>query len=279
MKREIIEKIDALRDLPSFPAILKGLIEVFENEKSSFVDVADVVRYDQSLTERILRIANSPFFGHSGRVNNLEQAIMLMGYDLVKGVCLSVSVFRFLHSGERQRVERLWQHSFEVAVIAANIADHVGNVDRSVSFVSGLLHDIGRVLFLTIDGERYTEMMAGVDIVEAEVRAYGGDHGMAGGRFLEDALIPEEIVCTVRYHHKPSMCDCYNQSFYGEVASVVALAEAFSRSFFPKIEDDGVWTSEHDAIVLEFHLDEQRIAEIRERSAEEAAEAESLLGV
>ncbi len=263
--------IASLTDLPTLPVILRRLFEVLQDEQSTFVDIANVIKHDQTLTEKILRVANSPYFGHAGKVNSLEQAIMFLGYDLVKGICLGTSVFKFLGRNERERLGKLWQHSYEVGIIAANISDHVCNIERGICFVSGLLHDIGRVIFLTLHREKYISMLSSDNISLKEREVFGIDHPAAGGNFLENALLPEEIVCSVRYHHKPSMCTRYR-----ETSSVISLAEALSRSFFPKIEDDGIWTEEHDAIVLELSFDEGKIKKVREKAGEEAATMQEL---
>ncbi|HEB76221.1 MAG TPA: HDOD domain-containing protein [Nitrospirae bacterium] len=268
------KNISRLKDLPTLPVILQRLFNVLQDEQSTFVDIANVIRHDQTLTEKILRVSNSPYFGHAGKVNTLEQAIMFLGYDLVKGICLGTSVFKLLGRGEREKLGKLWQHSYEVGIIAANISDHVCNIERGICFVSGLLHDIGRVIFLTLDRERYLSILSTDETIQKEREIFGTDHPAAGGSFLENALLPEEIVCAVRYHHTPSQCTRYR-----ETSSIIALAEALSRSFFPKIEDDGAWSDEHDAIVLELSLDEGKMKDIRENSKEESSSMKELFTV
>jgi len=263
-----------LKDLPTLPVILRRLFDVLQDEKSTFVDIANVIKHDQTLTEKILRVANSPYFGHAGKVKTLEQAIMFLGYDLVKGICLGTSVFRFLGRDERERFGKLWKHSYEVGIIAANISDHVCNTERGICFVSGLLHDIGRVIFLILHKEKYLSMLSADNITLKEAEVFGIDHPAAGGDFLENALLPEEIVCPVRYHHKPSRC-----THYRETSSIISLAEALSRSFFPKIEDDGIWTGEHDAIVLELSLDEEKLKDVRKKAEEESSTMQELFTV
>ncbi len=263
--------LNRLKDLPTLPIILKRLFEVLQDEQSTFVDIADIIKNDQILSEKILSVANSPYFGHTGKVNTIQQAVMLLGYDLVKGISLGTSVFRFLGKRECASLGRLWQHSYEVGIIAANISDHICNLERSVCFVTGLLHDIGRVVFLSLNREEYLSMLSADDITVRETETFGIDHAKIGAVFLENALLPEEIVCSVRYHHHPSECTVYR-----ETSSVTSLAEALSRSFFPKIEDDGLWTKEHNAILLEFAIDQYTVKRIKEKAMEEAASIQEL---
>jgi len=274
---EMEKKIESILDLPSLPSILKHLIEVFQDEDSSFLDISNIIRYDQSLAEKILRIANSPYFGHSGSVNNLEQAVMLLGYDMVKSICLGASFFHYSSPGHRKLLEGLWRHSYEVGVIASGLAGQAGSVDRSISFTAGLLHDIGRVLFLIIEKDHYMEMIISPSILNDETDAFGMDHGMAGAIFLEKAYFPREITMSIKYHHRPSLLGSCEESAQREISSVIALAEALSRNFFPKPEDDGIWTEEHDAIMLELAVDSKKVEDLRMKAEEETGQMESML--
>ncbi len=267
-----VSRIKKIRDLPTLPVILMRLYDVLQDEGSTFQDIAEIIKHDQSITERILRVANSPYFGHSGKIVSIEQAVMFLGYDLVKGICLGATTFKLLDKTKLSNVSNLWRHSYEVAIIAANLADHISNVDRAVTFVSGLLHDIGRVVFLSIDKEQYLNLIYNEDLLSKERAVFGIDHTIAGEEFLRSANLNEEIVIAVGCHHQPSSARTFK-----ETASVVAIAEGLSRMYFPRFEDDGYWSDELDAVLLEFRLDEEMLNETRERSFTEANEMEALL--
>ncbi|HHN65995.1 MAG TPA: HDOD domain-containing protein [Nitrospirae bacterium] len=267
-----MSKIKKLKALPTLPVILKRLYDVLQDEDSTFCDIAEIIKYDQAITERILRVANSPYFGHSGRIISIEQAVMFLGYDLVKGICLGATTFKLLDKTKRSIVSNLWKHSCEVAIIAANIADQISNVDRAVTFVSGLLHDIGRVVFLSIDSESYLQLIYNEDILATEKAFFDIDHTEAGYSYLSSARLNEEIIATVRFHHSPSLCRDFR-----ETVAVVSLSEGLSRMFFPRFEDDGYWSDELDAVLLELNLDDVRLSRIKEISMAEAAEMEALL--
>ncbi|RMG71247.1 MAG: HDOD domain-containing protein [Nitrospirae bacterium] len=260
-----------LKDLPTLPNIFKELLEVLQDEKSSFNDLAKVIKHDQSLTEKILRVANSPYFGIAGNVTSIEQAIMLLGYDLVKGLCLGTSVFKLLGKQSRKSVMNLWRHSNEVAIIGSKIASLVEDVEPSEVFVAGLLHDIGRVVLLTVDRDKYLEIIDADDLIVQELDYFGIHHPSIGSDFLKRAFLPERLVYAVRYHHTPSRAEKFK-----EIVSVISFAEALSRNFFPKFEDDGYWTEEHSAILLELSIDDQSLNSIREQSIEDVNRMASL---
>jgi len=111
---------------------------------------------------------------------------------------------------------------------------------------------LDHVLFKTIET---TDTM-----LEQEATVFGCTHAEAGAWFAEDIRLPDSIVSSIRYHHKPSAApDEMN------LVSLVSLAEAFTRMFNPRVEDDGIWTQEHNAILLEFSLtkDDLRAISVR----------------
>ncbi len=264
--------LNRLKDLPTLPDIFKELLDVLQNENSTFSDLASVIKHDQSLVEKILRVANSPYFGIPGNVKSIEQAIMLLGYDLVKGLCLGTSIFKLLGKHSRKAVNNLWKHSNEVAVIGAKISEYVEGIEPSEVFSAGLLHDIGRVVLLTLDKEKYLQIIDSDDLIIQELDYFGIHHPSIGAEFLRRAYLPESLVYAVRYHHTPSKAEKYKK-----MVSVVSFAEALSRNFFPKFEDDGYWTEEHDAIVLELDMTDEKLSRIREQSTEDISQMSSIL--
>lgn len=265
---DIKKQVRKLKHLPTIPSLLRELFEVLQNEQSNFADIARIIRQDQSVTERILRVANSPYFGHPGCVCSIEQAIMFLGYDLVKGICLGTTVFKLLNNGKRRTISSLWKHSYQVGILGATISEHVSVGDPSVCFVGGLLHDIGRVVLITLDMEKYLSILSSEDILTDEYDYFGITHTEAGGEFLANANLPEEIALAVKCHHSPE----YTTEF-STTACIIALAETLSREFFPMDTDDGICTDElHAFLISKLHLTEQGISVIGEKARAHASE-------
>ncbi|RME65960.1 MAG: HDOD domain-containing protein [Nitrospirae bacterium] len=229
-----VAKLKRIRELPTIPDVLKKLFEVIQDEESTFHDIAEVISHDPSITERILRIANASYFGHSGKVKTIEQAVMLLGMELVKGIALGAVAFNVGDEKARAVLRNLWKHSCEVAVIAARLFKHISHEDVPAAFVSGLLHDIGRIAILTVEDNGYIEMLSRGCYLEDEVQAFGIGHEEAGQVFLRDAKLPEELKTSVSSHHSAlTELDVFPRT--------VALSEALSAKLFPKPECDGRW--------------------------------------
>ncbi|RMG05331.1 MAG: HDOD domain-containing protein [Nitrospirae bacterium] len=265
---DIKKQVKKLKHLPTIPSLLRELFEVLQNEQSNFADIARIIKQDQSVTERILRVANSPYFGHSGCVGSIEQAIMFLGYDLVKGICLGTTVFKLLNNGKRRTISSLWKHSYQVGILGATISEHLSVGDPSVCFVGGLLHDIGRVVLLTLDMDKYLSIFTSDDILTEEYDYFGIPHTEAGGEFLTNANIPEEIALSVKYHHSPE-----SVTEFSDTVCIIALAEILSRDFFPMDADDGICTEELNAFLTsKLQLKEQEISIIGEEAKTHASE-------
>jgi len=272
--RLLRQKIRRLKQLPTLPSLLRELFDVLQDEQSNFADIARIIKQDQTITERILRVANSFYFGHSGHVSSIEQAIMFLGYELVKGICLGASVFKLLDGERRRTLSNLWKHSFEVGITAANIAEQKTNSDPSVCFVAGLLHDIGRVVLLTLDMKKYLEIISSDDLVTEELDNFGVDHASAGAEFLRNAKLPEEIVATALFHHRPGEAESFP-----DLVNITAVAELLSRRFFPKDEDDGIWSMQTEAVLFKMGLEDQDLTLLEDTVKRQADELKSAMSM
>lgn len=256
---EVRRFIKDLQDLSTIPAVLGKILSVIKDENSSPQDLYRLISHDQAFAERVIRVANSALFGHSGQIRDIRQAIMFLGYNRIKSIALGMTIMD-IFPAKTFNVKNMWIHSYEVAFLSASISEFVPMTSPRECFLAGLLHDIGRVIFYKLDPKRFLDLGTGDDLLEREKELFGCTHPEAGAWFAEGAELPEEVVKVIRFHHRPSMTDEYRDS-----VSIVSLGEAFSRRFSPRVEDDGIWTEEHDAVLLEFSLNESDLATIGER--------------
>ncbi len=255
--RDIQGDISNLKTLSTIPLVMKRLLETINDENSSFVDLSEIIQHDQSLSERVVAIANAPYFWHSGLINNLEQATLLLGYDLVRSIAISISVFDLLGKDEAKRMRTLWAHSYEVGLIAGLLCDKVPVTAGGVCFLGGLLHDIGRVILYTLYAPEYRAIMFDKTVTEKETGLFDADHSAAGGWFLEYSLFPEEIIFAVRYHHSLKGCERHRG-----IVITVHLAEALSSVLTTRNEADGVWNEEKERLFYKIGLKKEDIEDI-----------------
>lgn len=244
--------IKSLRSLPTLPSIFRKILIISKCDKSCANDLYDLISHDYVLAEKVLSVANSAYFGFSGQIRDIQHAVMLLGFDRLKSIALGMTVMNIFPPKSSFNIKNLWVHNFEVAFITALLSEIVYITSPKESFVCGLLHDIGRLIFYKMDPEVFLQIPTNEDIFEKERSSFGCTHPEAGAWFLEDAKLPEEIVYSVRYHHEPAEAELYHQS-----VSITALAEGFSRQFTPKIEDDGIWTQDLSVIMLELSIKDE----------------------
>jgi len=258
-QRDIRRFIKELQDLSTIPAVLGRLLSIIKDENSSPQDLYRLISHDQAFAERVVRVANSSLFGHSGQIKDIRQAIMFLGYNRIKSIALGMTIMD-IFPAKTFNIKNLWVHSYEVAFISAAVSEFVPMTSPRECFLAGLLHDIGRVIFYKFDQKGFLGLGSGDDLLEKEKEVFGCTHAEAGSWFAEESDLPQEIVKVIRFHHNPSRADEYRDS-----VSIVSMGEVLSRRFSPRIEDDGIWTGEHDAIILEFSLGESDLASISER--------------
>ena len=258
--KEIQEYIQGIYSSRTLPMLLGKILDVVHDENSSPQDLFKLISHDQVLAERVIRTANSAFFGHSGRVKGLPHAVMFLGYERIRVIALAMGVMDVFPGKNSLDIQNLWIHGYEVAYISAAISNTINMASTDEAFLGGLIHDIGRVIFFEKDRERYYQIGISDDMLDRETELFGCTHAEAGAWYAESVGIPEELVSAVRHHHSPMSA--------GEnhlLVAIVAMGEALSRSFRPRAIDDGIWTAEHDAILLELSIRDDTRQLIRDK--------------
>ncbi len=204
--RRFRAEVISRRNLPTIPTALTKILALVDGEGTNARELVDLVERDQALTAKILRLANSAFFGQSRRVATIPRAVLVLGFSTVRNLALGVRVWEALGSHvARQRVEELWAHAVAVALATRGLAGALREGDPDEAFTAGLLHDVGRIVMAARFGDRYWHAVGGAsegEPVDAMERAgLGVDHAEVGGWLFEAWNFPPQIVDAVREHH------------------------------------------------------------------------------
>ena len=226
----IIGKID---DLPTLPRTVLKITGLVNDPKSSAKDLARVITDDQVLTVRLLKLVNSSFYGFPQRISTVTGAIVLLGFDAIRNLLLTTSVFDLFASRNRQNKrdqERFWDHSLGCAVGAKVIGDYLRHDKIEELFVSGLLHDIGKIVEMMFLSDDFDRIVATVRkdntlMVAAENKVLGYNHAEVGKLLAERWNLPVKLVQVIAHHHQPELAG----SFALE-AAIVHLADIFCRA-------------------------------------------------
>lgn len=227
--RRVTEKIIGL---PTLPTIVTQLIALVGNPKSSARDVAQLISTDQALTAKILKVANSAFYGFARKIATVQLAIVVLGFEAVKNLSLSVAVLKRFSAGQDHTLfdrQRFWEHTIGCAVAGRMLARRLRPRMEGEAFVGGILHDIGKLILIEYFPNEFTEALElahaeGLHIVEAEEKVLGVTHADVGGWLAEKWNLPEPLVETITCHHRP-----YERERPEALVLVVHMANALVR--------------------------------------------------
>jgi putative nucleotidyltransferase with HDIG domain len=195
--------IEELERLPAQPSVAMRTVWVADQPQSSSKDLAAALTADPSLTARVLRLANSAYYGLSRRISDVAFAVTVVGFPTVRAMA-AVHASGLFEPGEETVPEGYWEHSVATASICSVLAPRVG-VRPNQAFPLGLLHDLGSALLFRTDPERFqqahTEARAGRSLRAAEKAAFGLSHDDAAGRVFAAWRFPEAFIQAVAAHH------------------------------------------------------------------------------
>jgi putative nucleotidyltransferase with HDIG domain len=210
IKPEIMKRLDAVDNLPTLPQIFTVLMGMIEADRSSASDLARIIASDQSLTARVLRFANSPLFRGRERIENVDKAVVRLGFDEIKSIALTAMVYEGLFRqspGAYFNRAQFWKHSVLVAYAAADLAAQLRlHAFTPVAFVAGLLHDIGIVVLDQFFPEVFSRLIRLIDgrrelLEEAEKVGAYPPHALLGAYLLHRWLLPQTVWQAVCGHH------------------------------------------------------------------------------
>lgn len=255
-----------LRQLPSLPAVVTRLLDSFAQEDIDTSALARQIALDQGLTARVLRVANSSFYGLQSRVGTINEAVVVLGFRAVRSMVLAVGVngaFRadLCPGFDPQAYLR---HGVGTALAARELAGAAGH-NPELAFTAGILHDIGQLVLAANFPARYAEVIAhaqqhDVDILSAERAVLGIDHTEAGVLLAESWRFPLPLAQAVSGHHAPQANDPASLAGLIHVADAVAHALGLTGSPDEQVMpvDDAAW----QAAGIDAHVLEERLPRI-----------------
>lgn len=205
------EIVDQVNDLPALPHVVGKIIQLTEDPDATAQDINKVLNQDQGMTAKVLRLANSAFYGFPRRISSITDATIFLGFRTVRGIVMAASVSDLLSEemeGYALAQGELWGHSQSVAMASRCVAQYSKFIGMDVAYTAGLLHDIGKVILNTYMKEAYKEVIdkaAADDIpfMQAEQDILGFNHAQIGARVAEKWNLPEDLVEAIAYHHQP----------------------------------------------------------------------------
>jgi len=217
---------------PTLPVIVDQITELVQLPDTTAREIEAVVMTDQTVTARLLRLVNSPFYGFAQKVTTVSRAVGLIGFEALRNLVFSTSVMN-LFKGDGSstfRPSEFWKHSIGAAIAAKNIARRLGEKQVEEFFVAGLMHDIGKLVhheFLRDEFCRAGELALERDILlrQAELEVLCFSHDQTGGIILTHWRLPHRLIAMVTDHHDPGRTQEYARD-----AAVIHLSDILCRA-------------------------------------------------
>ncbi|RJX25963.1 MAG: HDOD domain-containing protein [Desulfurivibrio sp.] len=209
---DIQNLISQIGDLPTLPDVASRINREMQSESLNAKLLGEIIADDTALAAKVLRLANSAFYGLQKQVTTLNKAVMILGFNTVKNLALSVSIYALFKErpGSPIDVKGLWLHSLGTAVAAQIITENVYKKLGEEAFLFGILHDIGKIAFINAMPGEYEKVLVllrdqQMPQADAEVEVIGFNHQRLGSQLLDIWKFPDNIIQAVKYHHDPEL--------------------------------------------------------------------------
>lgn len=204
-----LEKIvSSIGDLPATPAIIASLMGLTSDLNTDINRITQALMSDQSLTARVLKLSNSSFYGRAKEVRTLKEAILLLGFKTLRSLVVASSTHSLYNTSGGESHNKLWEHTLATAISARLVAKLSRHPNVEEAFIAGLLHDIGKLVFLQKKPAEYTEIIVKAEVsrrsfIEFEEEKFGFNHTDVGLLLLHNWSFPQLLSNAVFEHHDP----------------------------------------------------------------------------
>lgn len=264
LKKQILRKVT---QLPPMPQTVMNARQIMSSDGSSFNELAEVLKTDQAIASKILKLSNSAYYGMRGKISSLQHASVVLGLNTLKEIIVlagSSSMLAATLEGYGLDAGDLWQHSLGTAFGAKLIAEKKAPGMAEDAFVAGLIHDCGKLVLDEPILERKDKFMSsmeagGQSFLKAEKSILGFDHSEIAYALCKQWSVPENLNTAIRYHHIPA------QSRGDKLTYIVHLADALAMMSGLGAGIDGMAYEMDDKAMADLNFTEDEIPEVMEQ--------------
>jgi putative nucleotidyltransferase with HDIG domain len=278
-------------EFPTLPTVVARVIQELNNPFSSAASMTDLISVDQAMTFRILKMANSAYYGFPRAISTVTESIVLLGFSTVRNLMLTTLMYEFNEmmpprpgrrgrgpAGFNQRQE--WKHSVAAAVSAREILllRHREPIEH-LGYLAGLMHDIGKIFFYHYQPEEYARVLQAApgeagELCRLEEQIMGAQHGQVGAWIVDRWNLPPEIVEPIAKHHFPD--EAQEQR---ELTAVLHAANQAAHLAQLAPEAQTAWLAEHPDGLGTLELTPDQIAALWRIVSREIQQIEEFMAV
>ncbi len=261
----ISELHKAIETIPTLPVVALKALEILEHADMDMEHLNKTISKDPVLAGRILSVANSPFYGLSGKVGGLNEAFIILGMDTICSIVLAAYLINNFspQNGVNLDYYKLWRHALGTAAAAKIFAEHCGH-GSTIASTAGLLHNIGKMLLDTLYPDAYTEVLRyqnkhECSLIKAERSILGLSHCDAGSALISMWHLPDAIAYTLKRYHHPDANNGEPLVDLVHVASITASNLAIGHSgdiLIPQLNKRALQRLNLDSCIIQQHYDQ-----------------------
>jgi HD-like signal output (HDOD) protein len=271
LKKKILRSIN---DLPPMPQTVIKAREIMQDEHSDFKELSKVLETDQAIAAKVLRIANSSYYGMAGKVSSIKHASVVLGFKALGELITVAGTSEVLGkelSGYKLEAGALWQHSLGVAQGARLIAKKKSSQLVDDAFAAGLIHDVGKLVldpYILDREELFNEFLDNGQgsFLQAEEEILGFGHPEIAAELCKLWNIPRGFTLAIRYHHKPSRSNDDKLAYIVHLADIIAMMSGLG------VGIDGMCYEIEDGAMDFVGINEEELHTVMAQAAEFAME-------
>ncbi len=248
---DILEKLDSI-PTPSF--VVSKVMELVAQPGVSASELTEVIEKDPNLTVRVMKLANSAYYGLPQKISTLSHAVMILGFKTVRNLVTSIYMHDAFFTSELKAgisTDKLWWHLIATAIATENISNSVGYINKEEAFLVGMIHDLGKIVIARLFPS-YTDAVvqlasaSSLTYLQSENKLGIPDHVSVVNHLIEKWGFPHEIQVAVNFHHEPEKVEEENIkdiTYISHAADIVAnvLNPTASGNYAIPIMNKTVW--------------------------------------
>ena len=235
----VVEALPLIGDLPTLPIVAIQVAELLDDPDSTPKQITQVMKADQALTSKVLKLVNSAYYAIPGGVSTVERAIAFLGYNTIFQLLIGISVVEFSRLGGAAGIDirDFWKHSLGVAVAAEMVGKHIGYEAKEELFAAGLLHDLGKLALAKVARRKFSTAVDlakkdGILLVNAEREQGLPTHDKVGAILAQQWRFPPNLKAAISAHHRSFNARMATvPSSYHTLLDIVVLADVLCKRF------------------------------------------------
>lgn len=236
----IVSKVD---DMKVLPEIINKIIALTDDPDSTVQDMEKAILKDSVLTTKILRLANSAYYGYARNISTISRAAVLLGFQAIKSLALASTMRTYLTDelkGYSLEKNQLWTQSQTCAIVSRFIAKQIKYPNPEEAYIAGLLRDIGKTILNQHMEKEYADVLSKIEMhnmsfLDAEGEVLGFNHAEIGEKVAEKWNLPKALVDAIGHHHTPEQSNVNPL-----LVSIVHIADAITMMMGVGLGVDGL---------------------------------------